>query len=159
MDYNKDYYKILEINRDADKQTIKKAYRKLAMEYHPDVNNDADAEEKFKELTEAYAVLYDDDKRKQYDLYGYKAVSTFTQEDLIQSVNLDNVFKGVKFIAGLERDYGLFTGLVGMRLGKRKTSKAIGYASNILLGKSVLSGVISHRRKRKNRNTTGYKKF
>ncbi len=156
MDYNKDYYQILEINRDADKDTIKKSYKRLALKYHPDVNNHPDAEEKFKELTEAYAVLSDDEKKAQYDLYGYKAISKFTQEDLIKSVNLDNVFKGVKFIAELERDYGLITGLVGMRLGKRKTSKVIGYASKILLGKSVLSTVLSHTRKD---NDTGYKKF
>ncbi|MDO5825171.1 MAG: hypothetical protein BZ137_06375 [Methanosphaera sp. rholeuAM130] len=156
MDYNKDYYEILGIDRDADKDTIKKAYKKLALKYHPDVNDEPDAEEKFKQLTEAYAVLYDDTKRKQYDLFGYKAVSNFTQEDLIKTVNLDNVFKGVKFIAELERDYGLITGLVGMRLGKRKTSKVIGYASKILLGKSVLSTVLSHTKKDKD---TGYKKF
>lgn len=156
MDYNKDYYEILGIDRDADKDTIKKAYKKLALKYHPDVNDEPDAEEKFKQLTEAYAVLYDDTKRKQYDLFGYKAVSNFTQEDLIKTVNLDNVFKGVKFIAELERDYGLITGLVGMRLGKRKTSKVIGYASKILLGKSVLSTVLSHTKKD---NDTGYKKF
>jgi DnaJ-class molecular chaperone len=156
MDYNKDYYQILEINRDADKDTIKKAYRQLALKYHPDVNDAPDAEEKFKELTEAYAVLSDDTKKAQYDLYGYKAISKFSQEELIKSVNLDNVFKGIKFIAELERDYGLITGLVGMRLGKRKTSKAIGYASKILLGKSILSTVLSHTRKD---NNTGYKRF
>lgn len=156
MDYNKDYYQILEINRDADKDTIKRAYKQLALKYHPDVNNQPGAEEKFKELTEAYAVLSDDEKKAQYDLYGYKAVSKFTQEDLIKTVNLDNIFKGVKFIAELERDYGLITGLVGMRLGKRKTSKIMGYAGKILLGKSVLSTVLSHTKKD---NETGYKKF
>ena len=158
MDYNKDYYQILGIDRDADQETIKKAYKQLALKCHPDVSDDPNAEEQFKELTEAYAVLSDETKKSQYDLYGYKAMAKFTQEDLIKSVNLDNVFKGVKFIAELERDYGLITGLVGMRLGRKKTSKVIGYASKILLGKSVLSTVLSHTRKEKD-NDKGYKRF
>lgn len=68
---DKDYYKILGVGRDADVNTIKKAYRKLAMEYHPDRNKgDKEAEEKFKELSEAYAVLSDPQKRRQYDQFG-----------------------------------------------------------------------------------------
>ncbi len=65
-----DYYKILDIERNADKATIKKAYRKLARRYHPDVNSEADAEDKFKELNEAYDVLKDTEKRKAYDQFG-----------------------------------------------------------------------------------------
>ncbi len=65
-----DYYKILGVERNADKATIKKAYRKQARRYHPDVNSEADAEEKFKEVNEAYDVLKDDEKRKAYDQFG-----------------------------------------------------------------------------------------
>ena len=65
-----DYYKILDVDKSADKATIKKAYRKLARRYHPDVNSEADAEDKFKEVNEAYDVLKDADKRKAYDQYG-----------------------------------------------------------------------------------------
>jgi len=65
-----DYYKILGVNRDADKATIKKAYRKLARQYHPDVNSAADAEDKFKEVNEAYDVLKDEEKRKAYNQFG-----------------------------------------------------------------------------------------
>lgn len=155
MDYDKDYYKILGVPRNADNATIKKAYRNLAKEYHPDVNSSKDADEKFKELTEAYAVLSDDEKRKQYDLYGFAGVKNYTQEDLIKSVNLDNIFKGVKFVAGLERDYGLISGLIGMRLGKRKTSKIIGYTSNLLLRKSLQNHAKSHK-KRKRLNQRKY---
>jgi molecular chaperone DnaJ len=67
-----DYYKVLGIDRSASPAEIKKAYRKLARKYHPDVNPDnAEAEQKFKEIQEAYAVLSDSDKRKQYDTYGH----------------------------------------------------------------------------------------
>lgn len=66
----KDYYEILGIPRDADTDTIKRAYRQLALQYHPDRNPAPDAEEKFKEATEAYEVLRDPEKRATYDRYG-----------------------------------------------------------------------------------------
>jgi len=65
-----DYYQILGVSRDADKSDIKKAYRKLARLYHPDVNSEASAEEKFKQANEAYEVLKDKDKRQAYDRFG-----------------------------------------------------------------------------------------
>jgi len=66
-----DYYEILEISRNSDKESIKKAYRKMALKYHPDRNpNDKDAEENFKRVNEAYEVLSDDSKRQIYDKYG-----------------------------------------------------------------------------------------
>ena len=72
---SKDYYEVLEVARDADDATIKKAYRKLAMKYHPDRNPDnKEAEEKFKELGEAYEVLSDDEKRSRYDQFGFAGV-------------------------------------------------------------------------------------
>lgn len=71
----KDYYEQLGVNRDADGADIKKAYRKLAMKYHPDRNPDNKAaEEKFKEISEAYEVLSDDQKRSAYDRYGHAGV-------------------------------------------------------------------------------------
>ncbi len=65
-----DYYQILGVPRDAETGDIKKAYRKLARQYHPDVNEDASAEEKFKQVNEAYEVLKDEEKRKAYDRFG-----------------------------------------------------------------------------------------
>lgn len=79
MEY-KDYYQILGVARDVSKDDLKKAYRKLARKYHPDVSKEADAEAKFKELGEAYEVLKDPEKRAQYDQFGsnYKNGQSFT---------------------------------------------------------------------------------
>ena len=74
MAEKRDYYEVLGVDRGADDATLKKAYRKLAKKYHPDVNpGDTDAEKKFKEATEAYGVLSDPEKRKQYDQFGHAA--------------------------------------------------------------------------------------
>ena len=67
MSEKRDYYEVLGVSKDADAKEIKKAYRKLAMKYHPDKNpGDKAAEEKFKEINEAYEVLSDENKRKMY---------------------------------------------------------------------------------------------
>src|SRR4029078_9032763 len=68
----RDPYEVLGVPRDADENTIKKAFRKLARELHPDVNrHDPDAEEKFKEAAEAYEILNDAERRATYDRYGH----------------------------------------------------------------------------------------
>lgn len=64
------YYKILGIKKNATKKEIKKAFRKLSKKYHPDVSKEKDAEDRFKEINEAYEVLYDDTKRSKYDRFG-----------------------------------------------------------------------------------------
>lgn len=69
----RDYYEVLGISKDADEKQIKSAFRRLAKEYHPDLNKSPDAAEKFKEVQEAYEVLSDDNKRKTYDQYGHAA--------------------------------------------------------------------------------------
>ncbi len=69
----KDYYEVLGVSKDASQDEIKSAFRKLAKKYHPDVSKEPDAEEKFKEAQEAYAVLSDESKRKQYDQFGHTA--------------------------------------------------------------------------------------
>ncbi len=69
----RDYYEVLSVQRNATKPEIKKAYRRLARQYHPDVNKNADADERFKEISEAYNVLHDDTQRAQYDQFGHAA--------------------------------------------------------------------------------------
>lgn len=69
----KDYYEVLGVSKTASEEEIKRAFRKLAKQYHPDVNKSADAEAKFKEIGEAYAILSDKEKRRQYDQFGHAA--------------------------------------------------------------------------------------
>ena len=70
----RDYYEVLGVSKDADEDTLKKAYRKLAKKYHPDANpGDKEAEAKFKEASEAYSLLSDPQKRQQYDQFGHAA--------------------------------------------------------------------------------------
>ena len=72
MSQKRDYYEVLGVDKKATADEIKKAYRKLAIKYHPDKNpGDKEAEEKFKEAAEAYSVLSDDTKRQQYDQFGH----------------------------------------------------------------------------------------
>lgn len=88
MSTTRDYYEILGVSKDATEAEIKKAYRKLAMKYHPDKNKEEDAEEKFKEISEAYAVLSDADKREQYDRFGHAGIdSRYSQEDIFRNAD------------------------------------------------------------------------
>jgi len=91
-----DYYSILGVERNADAATIKKTYRKLAQKYHPDRNpGNKEAEEKFKQITEAYAVLSDAEKRKQYDQFGDSGFhQRFTHDDIFRNVDLGDIFGG-----------------------------------------------------------------
>ena len=91
----RDYYEVLGVAKTADGKTLKSAYRRLAMEYHPDRNPDnPEAEAKFKELSEAYSVLSDEQKRAAYDRMGHRAFEgggmggvAFTADNLVQDVD------------------------------------------------------------------------
>ncbi len=94
----KDYYDILGVDHSATKDDVKKAYRKLALKYHPDKNKAKDAEEKFKEISEAYAVLYDDEKRKMYDQHGHAGIDQqYTTEDIFRTTDFGDIFRGTGF--------------------------------------------------------------
>jgi curved DNA-binding protein len=92
----KDYYAALGVARGANEDEIKKAYRKLAMQYHPDRNKgDKKAEEKFKDISEAYAVLSDKEKRAQYDQFGAADFrQRYSQEDIFRGANFGDAFSG-----------------------------------------------------------------
>lgn len=86
------------MDKKASPDEIKKAYRKLALQYHPDRNKAPDAEEKFKELSEAYAVLSDSNKRQQYDQFGHAGIDMrYTQEDIFRGVDFEDLFRDFGF--------------------------------------------------------------
>lgn len=87
----RDYYEILGISKTASADEIKLAFRRLARQYHPDVNDAADAEEKFKELNEAYAVLGDADKRAAYDRYGHAGLNGFGGAPDFSGLDIDDI--------------------------------------------------------------------
>jgi curved DNA-binding protein len=97
-----DYYKLLGVEKTATEAEIKKAYRKLAMKYHPDhAKDDKSAEEKFKKISEAYAVLSDPEKRKQYDTFGSSGFQQrFSQEDIFRNFDFGDIFKEFGFSGG-----------------------------------------------------------
>ena len=112
----KDYYKVLGIDKNATKEEIKKAYKKLAKKYHPDLNKDKDAEQKFKEINEAASVLADDEKRTQYDQFGTTAEGFsgqgFNFDDLMRNTggfDFDSIFDS--FFGG---------GIFGRKRGPRR---------------------------------------
>ena len=113
----RDYYDVLGVNKNASDEEIKKAYRKLAMKYHPDRNpNKKEAEERFKEINEAYAVLSDKEKRKQYDTFGAEGFrQRFTQEDIFRGFDFDEILSGL--FGGRGRREFRFGGREGFEFG------------------------------------------
>ncbi len=109
-----DYYEVLGVPRDADQDAIRRAYRKLARKYHPDLNSDSDAEERFKELGEAYEVLSDTDKRENYDRLGarWREAERETPEE-----SFEDFFAHQRFGDGDHVEFGedLFEALFGAR--------------------------------------------
>ncbi len=104
-----DYYSILGVAKTASKDDIKKVYKQLAKKYHPDVTKEKGSEEKFKEISEAYAVLSDDQKRAQYNQFGHATFEQqFSQEDIFRNFNFD-VFRDMGF-GGFDNIFDMFFG-------------------------------------------------
>ena len=98
MSAKRDYYEVLGVGKEASKEEIKNTYRKLAMQYHPDRNKSPEAEEKFKEISEAYAVLSDDEKKVQYDQFGHAGIGQrYTEEDIFRGADFGDVFRNMGF--------------------------------------------------------------
>lgn len=91
---------MLGVARDADEKAIRDAFRALALKYHPDRNKEPGAEERFKEIAEAYAVLSDPAKRKEYDAGGFAGVAGFSPQDLFGGIDFEDIFGGLNFDFG-----------------------------------------------------------
>ena len=94
MSNKRDYYEVLEIQKNASKDDIKNAYRKLALKFHPDRNKSPGAEDKFKEISEAYAVLSDNEKKTRYDTYGHVGTDDAFRGS---EANFEEIFKDMGF--------------------------------------------------------------
>ena len=118
----RDYYEVLGVERDASKADIKKVYRKLALKYHPDKNPDKDAAERFREISEAYAVLYDDEKRNLYDQYGHAGIDQrYTSEDIFRGVDFNDILRNLGIDFGFGDD--IFERFFGHRTGYSRESE------------------------------------
>lgn len=140
----RDYYDILGIDKKASIDDIKSSYRKLAMRYHPDKNKDPGAEEKFKEISEAYGVLEDQTKRQQYDQFGHAGIDMrYSQEDIFRGAapDIEDILRG--FGGGnFGHDFGhdifnIFFGGRAAREGSRRGSDIL-YELSITFEDSVL---------------------
>ncbi|WP_078413824.1 molecular chaperone DnaJ [Priestia abyssalis] len=104
----RDYYEVLGVSKSATKEEIKKAYRKLSKKYHPDINKEADAADKFKEIKEAYEVLSDDQKKAHYDQFGHtdpnQGFGGFGGADFGGGFGFEDIFSSIFGGGGRRRD-------------------------------------------------------
>lgn len=134
----RDYYEVLGVSKEADEKAIKDAFRKLALEFHPDRNKAPGAEERFKEIAEAYAVLSDPKKRAEYDSRGFAGVAGFSSEDLFGGIDFGDIFGGLGFDFG---GGGVFNRFFGRhrRRGSSRQGANVEVALEVPLSR-VLSG-------------------
>lgn len=136
MANKRDYYEVLGVEKNASTDELKKAYRKLALKYHPDRNpGDKEAEEKFKEAAEAYSVLSDSDKRARYDQFGHAGVDGNAGFGGGQGMNMDDIFSqfGDIFgdIFGGGRGFGGFSGFGGFGGQQGGTRRRVMHGTNL----------------------------
>ena len=146
----RDYYEVLGVSSSASKDEIKKAFRVLAKKYHPDVNKAADAEEKFKEINEAYEVLSDDEKRNRYDNYGHNGVNEqgFNGAGFdfnnFGSFGFDDIFSSFFGGAGFKGGSSKNKGYQKARKGDTLQSKITITFMESVLGKSITLPLEKH---------------
>lgn len=126
----KDYYKILGLEKGATEEQIKAAFRKLAKKYHPDLHKGSKThEDKFKEINEAYAVLSDPDKRKQYDAFGAEGFGQrYSQEDIFRSADFGSISD---ILSGMGFSDGIFSKIFGGGAGRTRGGSRIHFSSNM----------------------------
>ena len=141
----KDYYEVLGVEKTATADEIKKAYRKLAKKYHPDANSDnkEEAEKKFKEIAEAYEVLSDDTKRKQYDNFGHAGTDRRRCSEDIIHMEEQAGFSDFDFssftngFGGIEDIFDIFGGGFGSRRTSRQDPNAPQSGRNMQIGITI----------------------
>jgi molecular chaperone DnaJ len=133
MANKRDYYEVLGVSKTTSKDEIKDAYRKLALQYHPDRNKSPEAEEKFKEISEAYAVLSDDEKRRQYDMLGHAGFDQrYTTEDIFRGADFESILRDLGFGFGFRNIFSSIFG--GQDFEERVTrGRDLGYDLEITL--------------------------
>jgi molecular chaperone DnaJ len=124
----RDYYEILGVSRNASPDDLKSAFRTLARKYHPDVNKEADAEERFKEINEAYAVLSDPDKRRAYDQYGHAGVNGSGGVPDWTSMDFSDIFGEF---------FGFATGATRQRQNAPRRGADLSYATTLLFEEAI----------------------
>ncbi len=140
MPATRDYYEVLGVEKSADADEIKRAYRRLAMKYHPDRNpDDAEAEAKFKECAEAYEVLSDDAKKKIYDQYGHEGLrGRGAAAHDFSRMNVDDIFSMFNDIFG---GGGGFGGMGGRGQARHRVARGYDLETEVKLDlKDVLEG-------------------
>lgn len=132
----RDYYEVLGLSRDADDRAIKDAFRTLALKYHPDRNKEPGAEERFKEIAEAYAVLSDPKRRADYDSGKLTGTAGFSPEDLFAGIDLGSIFGDF----GFEEGGSFFDRFFGRRRARTSRGADIEFVADIALEKLATGG-------------------
>jgi molecular chaperone DnaJ len=131
---SKDYYETLGVKKDASADDIKRAYRELALRFHPDRNKDPSALEKFKTINEAYAVLSDPEKRQQYDMLGSSQFNQwYNPEDIMRNVDFESLLKQMGINMGGMGFEDIFGGSMNPGRGRQRAQ----YAENLNLNFSL----------------------
>ncbi|MDI1496046.1 MAG: chaperone protein DnaJ [Cenarchaeum symbiont of Oopsacas minuta] len=141
MSAKRDYYEVLGVTKGADQNEIKSQYRKMALKFHPDRNKSAEAAEHFKEISEAYAVLSDSEKRTLYDQHGHAGVEgRYSSEDIFQGArgNFSDIFGDVfRGSGGFGNIFDMFGSSNAQSQGRDMLHKVTVTLDDVLCGKKI----------------------